>query len=99
MLSRIYLIRHGKTEGNRNHWYYGSTDLPLTEEGAGEIEASPGEDHTGSVCRYCEYRAVCRAGTQKGRERDGEITYQDIAGKNTLRESEKQRIMTKEKTP
>ena len=39
MLSRIYLIRHGKTEGNRNHWYYGSTDLPLTEEGAGEIEA------------------------------------------------------------
>ena len=56
---------------------------------AGEIEASPGEDHTGSVCRYCEYRAVCRAGTQKGRERDGEITYQDIAGKNTLRDGKK----------
>ncbi len=37
MLSRIYLIRHGRTDGNRNHWYYGSTDLPLTEEGLGEI--------------------------------------------------------------
>ena len=56
---------------------------------AGEIEASPGEDHTGSVCRYCEYHAVCRAGAQKGRTRDGEITYQDIAGKNTLRDDEK----------
>ena len=33
MLSRIYLIRHGITEGNLNHWYYGSTDLPLTEGG------------------------------------------------------------------
>ena len=33
MLSRIYLIRHGRTDGNRNHWYYGATDLPLTEDG------------------------------------------------------------------
>ncbi len=56
---------------------------------AGEIEASPGEDHTGSVCRYCEYRAICRAGAQKGRERDGEITWQDIAGKNTLHDEKK----------
>ncbi|MBR3333169.1 MAG: PD-(D/E)XK nuclease family protein [Clostridia bacterium] len=55
----------------------------------GEIEASPGEDPAGSVCRYCEYRAVCRAGGRKGRERDGEITYQDIAGKNTLRDGKK----------
>ena len=39
MLSRIYLIRHGRTDGNRNHWYYGSTDLPLTEAGEAEIRA------------------------------------------------------------
>ena len=39
MLSRIYLIRHGKTDGNRNHWYYGATDLPLTTEGYDEIKA------------------------------------------------------------
>ena len=37
MLSRIYLIRHGKTDGNRNHWYYGATDLPLNEDGLEEI--------------------------------------------------------------
>ena len=39
MLSRIYLIRHGKTAGNLNHWYYGSTDLPLTASGYEEIKA------------------------------------------------------------
>ena len=55
----------------------------------GEIEASPGEDAAGSVCRYCDYSAICRAGRQKGRVRDKEITYQDIVRKNTLRESEK----------
>ena len=43
MLSRIYLIRHGRTDGNRNHWYYGSTDLPLTEEGTEEIRAYAGQ--------------------------------------------------------
>ncbi len=55
----------------------------------GEIEASPGDDSQGSVCRYCEYRAVCRAGVKKGREPEEKITWQDVAGKNTLRESEK----------
>ena len=37
MISRIYLIRHGKTDGNRNHWYYGATDLPLSDVGSAEI--------------------------------------------------------------
>ena len=46
----------------------------------GEIEASPGEDNAGSVCRYCDYRAICRAGKEKGRTRETGITYQDIAG-------------------
>ena len=55
----------------------------------GEIEPSPGEDSTGSVCRYCDYAAICRAGAKKGRARDTDITYQDIVRKNTLRESEK----------
>ncbi len=65
----------------------------------GEIEASPGEDSAGSVCRYCEYRAICRAGGKKGREPETGITWQDIARKNTLRESEKQGIIPEEKTP
>ena len=65
----------------------------------GEIEASPGEDSAGSVCRYCDYRAVCRAGKQQGRKQEEEMTWEKIAGKNTLRESEKQRIMYEEKTP
>ena len=55
----------------------------------GEIEASPGEDSTGSVCRYCDYGAICRAGGKKGRAREQGVTYRDIVRKNTLRESEK----------
>lgn len=30
----VYLIRHGKTEANEKGLYCGSTDLPLSEEGA-----------------------------------------------------------------
>ena len=33
MTSKIYLIRHGITEGNVKRWFYGSTDLSLIEEG------------------------------------------------------------------
>ncbi|QHI72761.1 histidine phosphatase family protein [Aminipila terrae] len=35
--SYIHLIRHGTTEGNIKRWYYGSTDLPLLEEGKAMI--------------------------------------------------------------
>ena len=33
MISRIYFIRHGITEGNINKWFYGKADIPLTEDG------------------------------------------------------------------
>ena len=33
----IYLIRHGKTEANEKHLYCGSTDLPLSADGAAEL--------------------------------------------------------------
>lgn len=33
MKSKIHLIRHGITDGNRNRWYYGSMDIPLNDEG------------------------------------------------------------------
>lgn len=33
MRSYIHFIRHGITEGIINKWYYGSSDLPLTDEG------------------------------------------------------------------
>ena len=37
MLSRIHFIRHGITEGILNRWYYGSTDMPLVQEGIDEV--------------------------------------------------------------
>jgi alpha-ribazole phosphatase len=36
-MMKIHLIRHGKTEANEKRLYCGSTDLPLSENGAAEI--------------------------------------------------------------
>lgn len=36
---RIYLIRHGKTEGNLNGRYIGTTDEPLCTEGINELKS------------------------------------------------------------
>lgn len=36
-MSRIYLIRHGKTIANEQHLYCGSTDLPLSSKGREEL--------------------------------------------------------------
>ena len=37
-MSTIYLFRHGITEGNIRRLYYGSTDIPLIEEGIDAIK-------------------------------------------------------------
>lgn len=38
MRSEIVLLRHGVTEGNQKHWFYGWLDLPLSEEGEQELK-------------------------------------------------------------
>ncbi len=35
---KIHLIRHGHTEGTENRLYYGSTDLPVTDNGMKELK-------------------------------------------------------------
>ena len=37
MESKIFLIRHGITEGNLNSWYYGASDIPLAQEGVDKV--------------------------------------------------------------
>ena len=37
-MSAIYLFRHGITEGNKRRLYYGSSDIPLIEEGIEAIK-------------------------------------------------------------
>ncbi len=64
----------------------------------GEIAASPAGDSAGSVCRYCEYQAICRAAAKKDRRQETEDDDREAVRKNTLRESEKQRIIAEEKT-
>ena len=38
MLTKIHFIRHGMTEGNLKHWFYGSIDVPLAPEGEDDIK-------------------------------------------------------------
>ena len=38
MIKNFYLIRHGNTKGTTDRLFYGSTDLPLTQEGKNEIK-------------------------------------------------------------
>lgn len=38
-MNTLYLLRHGLTLGNLAHLYYGSTDLPLCEEGLQQLAA------------------------------------------------------------
>ena len=38
MRSKICLIRHGITEGNKNRLYYGYADIPLAEEGIAALK-------------------------------------------------------------
>ena len=37
MPSQILMLRHGITEGNKNHWFYGELDLPLLPEGKEQL--------------------------------------------------------------
>lgn len=37
---RLYLVRHGESEGNRQLLLYGRTDCPLTEEGRADARAA-----------------------------------------------------------
>ena len=38
-MNTLYLIRHGRTIANEQHLYCGSTDLPLSEAGAAELQS------------------------------------------------------------
>lgn len=60
--SKIYLLRHGKTEGNEKKWYYGSTDLPLLEEGIKELEEMLKEGvYKDIVCNHYYTSGMLRA--------------------------------------
>ena len=53
---------------------------------SGEISATPSaEDENITACTFCDYITVCRRKKKDIRRRNTEITYADIAEKNTLR--------------
>lgn len=50
-MSRIILLRHGRTDANDRHIYCGSTDLPLSDGGREELEL------LGNSCVWPDIRA------------------------------------------
>jgi len=40
MVTTLYLVRHGETEGNETKRYKGSIDVPLSEKGVGQVKGS-----------------------------------------------------------
>ena len=55
----------------------------------GNVEAAPRGDGKETVCAWCDYRTVCHARREDERTRDPGITWQGLAGKNTLHDTEK----------
>ena len=54
----------------------------------GRIEAAPRGKEEDAACVYCTYRTLCHVRRDSYRPRPEGITFRDVAGKNTLRESE-----------
>ena len=54
MESKILLLRHGITEGNKNKWFYGKTDLPLLPEGI-EAQTEQSLKNLGAVLKEAGY--------------------------------------------
>lgn len=68
---KLTLIRHGITEGNARHLYYGATDLPLSPEG---------EETLREMALRCDYPAAkhyCTSGMLRA-EQTLQIIYGDI---------------------
>lgn len=56
---KLYLVRHGETTANQQGVYYGSRDLPLTEQGA--LQAK----HVGKVLANVPFDEVIVSGLQR----------------------------------
>ncbi|MDO4811036.1 MAG: histidine phosphatase family protein [Eubacteriales bacterium] len=68
---KLTLIRHGITEGNAKHLYYGATDLPLSKEGIEMLKAA-------ALCYdYPVAKHYCTSGMLRA-EQTLQIIYGDI---------------------
>ncbi len=52
----------------------------------GHAEAAPRGDSRDSVCAWCDYRTICHVRAGDERPRNGDVTWRELAGKNTLHE-------------
>lgn len=74
MSSKIVLLRHGITEGNKNKWFYGGLDLPLIQEGKDELAMLRDSGTYPEVPEHVQYFT-----TGMGRTKETlEIIYGDV---------------------
>ena len=58
----VYFVRHGETECNVNHVYYGSLDVPITENGRRQAEA------VGEMLQEVRFHRVIISGLRRTRQ-------------------------------
>lgn len=64
----VYLLRHGETEYNARKKYLGSTDLPLSERGRGELvqaDIAPGTVYVSPLRRTAETAGILFPGARQ----------------------------------
>jgi alpha-ribazole phosphatase len=70
MVTTLYLVRHGETEGSETKRYKGSIDVPLSEKGIGQMKGSSAfiKDHLEktTASRHLSYLKDIHASTSKG---------------------------------
>ena len=75
---KLVLLRHGITEGNKYHLYYGATDLPLLPEGIDELRQRRQRWLYPAVGRY--YTSPLQRTQQTLRELYGDVAFTAVEG-------------------
>lgn len=83
---RIYLIRHGETEFNKEQRYQGSMDIPLSQEGRARLRTAdflPGKVYTSHLRRTRETAEILFPGVEQICVRDlREMSFGDYEGRS-----------------
>ncbi|MDO4619005.1 MAG: histidine phosphatase family protein [Lachnospiraceae bacterium] len=79
---KLSFIRHGLTEGNVRRLYYGSTDLPLLQEGIDELEKLREKEVYPEAAHY--YTSGLLRTRQTLSALYGEVSYEELPGLQEL---------------
>ena len=98
MVTTLYLVRHGETEGSETKRYKGSIDVPLSEKGSEQVKGSSLfiQEYLGkaSFSKHMSYlKEIHKSSDDSAEERKAE-TERSAAGLQNLRDSGLQAVYT-----